>query len=95
MQEVLEGTTLIPQDSISDFRSRWDRIQAQFVDDPKTAVKEADELVAQAIQRLEESFASNRSSLEQQWDRGEAASTEDLRQSLMRYRTFFQRLLSI
>jgi hypothetical protein len=33
--------------------------------------------------------------LEQQWDRGDDVSTEDLRIALQRYRSFFQRLLSI
>ena len=33
--------------------------------------------------------------LEQQWHPGESASTEDLRLALRRYRSFFERLLSI
>jgi len=42
-----------------------------------------------------ESFGDARSRLEQQWDRGEEVSTEDLRIALQKYRGFFNKLLSI
>jgi hypothetical protein len=58
-------------------------------------VEQADELVASAMKRLAEVFASERSALEGQWDRGDDVSTEDLRIALQRYRAFFDRLLSI
>jgi len=41
-----------------------------------------DELVAEAIKRLAESFAQERNRLESQWDRGDEVSTEDLRVAL-------------
>jgi hypothetical protein len=44
---------------------------------------------------LSKSFAAEREKLEQQWHRGEDASTEDLRLALRRYRFFFERLLSV
>ena len=40
-------------------------------------------------------FAEARSRLEQQWSRGEDASTEDLRVALKRHREFFDRLLAV
>ncbi len=86
---------LLPQDFVQDLRSRWDRIQTGFVDEPRSAVQQADELVAQAIKRLAENFAAARSGLEEQWDRGDNVSTEDLRVALKKYRTFFQRLLAV
>jgi hypothetical protein len=86
---------LLPQDFVQDLRTRWDRVQTGFVDEPRNAVQEADELVAQAIKRLAESFADERNKLEQQWGRGDDVNTEDLRISLRKYRSFFQRLLSI
>lgn len=94
VKEPVSGP-LLPTDFIGELRSRWDRIQAGFVDEPKTAVQQADELVAQAIKRLAESFAEARNGLERQWDSGEEASTEDLRQALKKYRSFFERLLSV
>jgi len=36
-----------------------------------------------------------RSSLESQWGRGDEVSTEDLRQAMRRYRSFFDRLLAV
>jgi hypothetical protein len=75
-------------------RARWEAIQAGFVDEPRRAVEDADALVAQVIQQLAESFATERARLETQWSRGDQVSTEDLRVALRRYRSFFQDLLS-
>ena len=86
---------LLPADFVQDCRSRWDQIQTGFVDEPRVAVKQADELVAQAIKRLAENFAAARSQLEEQWDRGDDVSTEELRLALRKYRTFFQKLLAV
>jgi hypothetical protein len=82
-------------DSLTDeLRRRWTDVQASFVDEPRQAVKQADGLVAQVMKQLAETFAQERSHLEQQWDRGGDVSTEDLRVALRRYRSFFERLLS-
>jgi hypothetical protein len=77
------------------YRTRWDGVQTGFVDEPRRAVEEADALVAQVIKRLSEVFADERTRLEQQWGKGEQASTEDLRLALRKYRSFFERLLSL
>lgn len=77
------------------FRSRWDEIQTGFVDEPRKAVEQADTLVAEVIKRLADIFVEERNELEQQWDRGDQVSTEDLRLALQRYRSFFSRLLTI
>jgi hypothetical protein len=58
-------------------------------------VQQADQLVAQALERLTAMFNSEHSRLEAQWDRGGDVSTEDLRVALQRYRAFFHRLLAI
>ena len=76
-------------------RGRWADVQAGFVDEPRRAVEQADALVADVMKRLAESFAAERKSLEQQWDRGDQVTTEDLRVALQRYRSFFDRLLSV
>jgi hypothetical protein len=75
------------------FRSRWHDVQAAFVDDPQRAVQDADELVAELIQRLVATFAERKQSLEGQWQQGGDAETEDLRLALRSYRSFFDRLL--
>lgn len=77
------------------FHSRWTDVQAGFVDDPRNAVEQADGLVAEVVKNLAQAFADERSGLEQQWQKGEDVSTEDLRQALRRYRSFFDRLLSV
>jgi len=77
------------------FRSRWNGIQSQFVDEPRRSVEKADQLVAETMKHLAEIFASERENLEREWDRGEDISTEDLRVALQRYRSFFDRLLSV
>jgi hypothetical protein len=87
-------TPLFPGNESESFRSRWTEIQTGFVDEPRHAVEAADGLVAEVIQRLAATFAEERKGLEQQWGRGSDVSTEDLRVSLQRYRSFFERLLS-
>jgi hypothetical protein len=58
-------------------------------------VQHADDLVALTMKRLAEMFAAERANLEDQWDRGDNVSTEDLRLALRRYRSFFGLLLSV
>jgi hypothetical protein len=74
--------------------TRWKEIQAMFVDEPTRAVEEADALVAELMQRLAGMFARERADLEQRWAGGNQVSTEELRQGLRRYRSFFERLLA-
>ena len=93
--EAAHAEPLLPRDFSDDMRNRWEGIQGEFVDDPRTSVQQADELVASAIKKLAQSFADERAKLEQEWSRGNDVSTEDLRQALRRYRAFFQRLLSV
>jgi hypothetical protein len=80
---------------LTEKRGRWSAVQAAFVDDPKDCVQKADVLVSDLVEQLTSSFARARSSLEEQWARGEEASTEDLRLALMHYREFFERLLAV
>jgi hypothetical protein len=77
------------------YKMQWSDIQTGFVDDPRTAVEEANRLVGEVTDHLNETFMHNRNELERQWAAGEDASTEELRLALQRYRSFFQRLLSI
>jgi len=86
---------LFPTVETEAYRSNWHGIQGDFVDDPKRAVQQADQLVATVIQRLESQFANERKRLEEGWSKNGDASTEDLRQALRRYRAFFDRLLSL
>jgi hypothetical protein len=85
---------LLADDELHSILARWKDIQAEFVDEPKSAVHDADALVADLMQRLAQMFASEREQLESRWASGNDVSTEDLRHSLRRYRSFFERLLA-
>jgi hypothetical protein len=87
------ATPLFAESEISDCRARWNSIQTAFVDEPRQAVKDADNLVASLTKKVADGFASERDRLEKQWEGGENVSTEDLRLALQRYRSFFDRLL--
>jgi hypothetical protein len=86
---------LFANEELAELRARWASVQAAFVDDPQECVHKADLLVSDLVEQLTTGFADARSSLEEQWARGEQASTEDLRMVLMHYREFFERLLAV
>lgn len=89
------GTPFLADDDSARARARWQRIQAEFVDDPRKSVGEAHELVGDLMQRIVEAFATEREELERQWSKGDDVSTEELRLCLQRYRGFFSRLLPV
>lgn len=94
-EESSTETSLFAETDRAELRRGWASVQAGFVDDPKRCVEQADDLVSDVVEQLSNSFAETRSRLEQQWGRGEEASTEDLRVALKRYREFFERLLAV
>jgi len=88
------AANLLPEERLTSLREQWSAIQTSFVDEPKSSVEKADELVADVIQTLAQRFAEERDTLERQWSGGGEASTEDLRKALQHYRSFFERLLA-
>jgi len=98
VQTSKKEATLAPlfnDEAAQAFRSQWDVVQRSFVDDPQEAVRAGDELVAQVIKSLAESFSEQRSVLEGEHGQTDQSSTENLRLALRRYRSFFERLLNI
>ena len=87
--------SLFGHSDLGDLKNRWNDVQAGFVDDPRQCVQQADGLVSDVVDQLTAGFSQARSRLEEQWARGEEASTEDLRVALKRYREFFDRLLAV
>jgi hypothetical protein len=85
---------LLSSDESESYQERWRGIQTRFVDEPRSAVENADGLVAEIMKRVAETFSQERTELERHWDRGDDVSTEDLRVALQRYRSFFHRLLA-
>ena len=90
-----QSVPLLNREAEEELRSRWNSIQTKFVDDPRSAVEQADSLVAEVMKRIAEMFSEERAALEHQWTQGDNVSTEDLRVALQRYRSFFNRLLSL
>lgn len=86
---------LFQPEAADDFRRRWDAIQIGFVDDPRAAVRNADELVAQVLRTLAESFAAQRADMDAGLGPDRQPNTENMRLALQRYRSFFQRLLTL
>jgi hypothetical protein len=89
------GTPYLPDQTSAQAGERWQRIQSEFVDDPRKAVTAAHELVGDLMQRVVDTFAKERNDLEHQWTDGTDVSTENLRVCMQRYRAFFSRLLPI
>lgn len=86
---------LFDNDSAQYFRQRWSEVQIGFVDDPQRAVQRADELVSQVMNSLSDSFARQRASIDAGVGDADQKSTENLRVALRRYRSFFERLLTL
>ena len=89
-----QGTTLIPPERAESYNSRWNELKSEFVDEPRRAVRGANELVGEVLDELEELFRGQRADLEHGLD-SEQTTTEDLRQALIRSRSFFDRVLSL
>ena len=87
------SAALLNREESEHFRMRWNEIQGMFVDEPRTAVQQADVLVSEVIEQITQMFANEHSSLEGQWNQGNDASTEDLRMALQHYRSFFNRMV--
>lgn len=94
-EERFDQNLLLDEDEAEDYRSDWLEIQTRFIDDPQDAVDNADELVSDLMDTITSNLAQQRDSLERQWGEGSEPSTEELRRSMMRYRSFFQRLLTL
>jgi len=92
---IMDRPAMFAPDEVNQLKPTWDAIQTRFIDEPRKSVEEADALVASTVQRLTDSFARERANLESRWSKGDNISTEDLRVALQRYRSFFDRLLTV
>ncbi len=85
---------LMSTDRAASYGSRWDAVKGAFVDEPRKAVADADALVGELLDELQTLFSEQRQGIERSLAADET-STEDMRLALRRYRSFFDRLLSI
>jgi hypothetical protein len=81
--------TLFDEGTTTGFRDRWRELQADFVDDPARAVRNADELVDEIMREL----AKRKDGLEERW-RDDDGDTEKLRVAMTEYPSFFNQLLN-
>ncbi len=86
-------SALLDRNVSENLRARWNEIQGGFVDEPRSAVQQADALVSEVVEKITRMFADEHGSLESQWKQGNDVSTEDLRKVLQHYRAFFDRLV--
>lgn len=90
---VLALAALLSREESEHLRIRWNEIQSKFVDEPRSAVQQADALVSEVVEKITQMFTDEHDSLEGQWKQDNDVSTEDLRKALQRYRSFFNRLV--
>jgi hypothetical protein len=85
---------LVASDRAEAYATRWNEVKGMFVDEPRQAVQQADGLVGELLDELQQVFSEQRRGIEHGLDTDDT-STEDLRTALRRYRSFFDRLLSV
>jgi hypothetical protein len=85
---------LLSAERSAEFKRRWRDLQADFVDDPQQAVREAGDLSREILRALSDTIADA-----DQVDRWQAedgtSGTEDLRIALRQYRALVDRLLEL
>jgi hypothetical protein len=85
---------LWPEDAVHDFQQRWREVQLHFVDDPRAAADEAQQLVAEALDRFSTALSTRRSEMDS-WREGDGADTERMLTVVRRYRKLLDRLLEV
>lgn len=86
------GPVLAPEASL-DFRERWHGIQAEFIDDPRRAVEDADRLVADVARAFATGVEERRRGLTSGWQNDEHGETEELRLTMRQYRALVDHIL--
>jgi hypothetical protein len=87
-----EVTPMWTDDSTQELRERWHQAQLRFIDDPKKAADDTRDLVNETVETLTAALASHHEQLNSWPDN---LDTEQYRMIVQRYRTFFERLLTV
>ncbi|MGW3283055.1 hypothetical protein ACWDR3_00245 [Streptomyces sp. NPDC001002] len=91
------SSPLLPRDETDKLAERLQHALSGFVDDPRTAVEEADHVVEEITGRYTDALTQRRRTLRRSWQEGDAKSdhsdTEQLRLALRDYRELADRLL--
>lgn len=75
-------------------RESWLKIQSGFVDDPRGAVSEAAGFLSDVTGTLVTALRDRETALRRSWEGG-GTDTEDLRNAIREYRSFFEALLRL
>ncbi|MEU7144678.1 hypothetical protein ABZ942_34890 [Nocardia sp. NPDC046473] len=89
------GAPLFADTDLDQLRTQWREVQGTFVDNPRDAVTQADQIVTDVVYKLTTAIAERKRVLEERTSGAQDGDTEELRQALRGYRGFFRRLLSI
>lgn len=89
-----ERISVLATEEARALEERWRSIASAFVDAPRSAVAQADELTGDLIERVMQALSDERATLHAALEDA-SLSTEELRQALRRYRTLFERLLPL
>ncbi len=87
-----DGVVIAP-DQNTDFRSRWREIQAEFIDDPQLAAKDADHLVSEITRAFAAQAEERRTRLASSWQHDGTHGTEELRLVMRQYRGLVDHML--
>ncbi|MGW3413609.1 hypothetical protein [Streptomyces sp. NPDC000888] len=84
---------LLPQDECDKFELRIRHAVGGFVDEPRDAVAEADQVLEELAARFTDAVSRRRTKLRTSWQEKTGADTEQLRLALRDYREVTERLL--
>ncbi|MEU4545775.1 hypothetical protein [Nonomuraea dietziae] len=85
---------LFDQD-VDQAHTRWHDLQATFVEDPRQAVEQADELLDEVVNALTSSLTTRTSELGDRWKNTDQGDTEQLRLALRDYGAMLEQLLAL
>ncbi len=88
MGSNMGGDWTVPE--MDQFRQRFDELQAEFIQEPRTAVQKAETLVDEAIKRMMVTYQERLRRIHGETDG--TSDTEKLRLTMMRYREFMDSL---
>lgn len=90
-----ENGSLLPHDESDKFTLRLQHAVTGFVDEPRSAVEEADHVLEEVAARFTEAVTKRRATLHGSWETKGSDDTERLRLALRDYRELTERLLHL
>ncbi|HSK90055.1 MAG TPA: hypothetical protein VK875_01965 [Euzebyales bacterium] len=94
MSTVDPDDRLLASEDRDDLDRRWTAIETGFVEDPRRHIELADDLLGDLVARLQARMQADRDRLSAAWRSGDA-TTEQLRELLLRYRAAYLRLREV